>query len=318
MDSNLQINRKYTVLVAGNVNLKDYDINKKVEPYVVYKYSDRKEIKESIINIYEKYIENIPKENSFLKEILSFKLQEIQEMTDEEYFEYATKDMKYDKKTGDALSTINPKGKYNLLSEADKENAMPLIGDSFQCKVKDLPIIVKNDEELERLMNQANIDDPVKMYLKDIGTVQLLTSEQEVELAKKILDGDVRAKKELSEGYEKTTNNRMELLAVIKGLEALKEPCRVNLYSDSKYVVDAIEKGWVVKWKQNGWMRNKKERASNVDLWEQLLVMLEKHQVKFIWVKGHADNPWNERCDELARMAIQKGDLKEDENYGKM
>jgi ribonuclease HI len=126
------------------------------------------------------------------------------------------------------------------------------------------------------------------------------------------------AKKELSEGYEKTTNNRMELLAVIRGLEALKEPCRVNLYSDSKYVVDAIEKGWVVKWKQNSWMRNKKERASNVDLWEQLLVMLAKHQVKFIWVKGHADNPWNERCDELARMAIQKGDLKEDENYGKM
>ena len=126
------------------------------------------------------------------------------------------------------------------------------------------------------------------------------------------------AKKELSEGYEKTTNNRMELLAVIRGLEALKEPCRVNLYSDSKYVVDAIEKGWVVKWKQNNWMRNKKERASNVDLWEQLLVMLAKHQVKFIWVKGHADNPWNERCDELARMAIQKGDLKEDENYGKM
>lgn len=126
------------------------------------------------------------------------------------------------------------------------------------------------------------------------------------------------AKKELSEGYEKTTNNRMELLAVIRGLEALKEPCRVNLYSDSKYVVDAIEKGWVVKWKQNGWMRNKKERASNVDLWEQLLMMLAKHQVKFIWVKGHADNPWNERCDELARMAIQKGNLKEDENYGKM
>ena len=126
------------------------------------------------------------------------------------------------------------------------------------------------------------------------------------------------AKKELSEGYEKTTNNRMELLAVIRGLEALKESCRVNLYSDSKYVVDAIEKGWVVKWKQNNWMRNKKERASNVDLWQQLLVMLEKHQVKFIWVKGHADNPWNERCDELARMAIQKGDLKEDENYGKM
>ena len=126
------------------------------------------------------------------------------------------------------------------------------------------------------------------------------------------------AKKELSEGYRKTTNNRMELLAVIKGLEALKESCRVNLYSDSKYVVDAMEKGWVVKWKQNGWMRNKKEKASNIDLWERLLPLLEKHQVKFIWVKGHADNPWNERCDELARMAIQSGMLLEDENYGKM
>ena len=96
------------------------------------------------------------------------------------------------------------------------------------------------------------------------------------------------------------TNNRMEVLAVIKGLEALKEPCRVNLYSDSKYVVDAIEKGWVVKWKQNGWMRNKKEKASNVDLWERMLTMLEKHQVKFIWVKGHAGHPENERCDRLA------------------
>ena len=110
----------------------------------------------------------------------------------------------------------------------------------------------------------------------------------------------------------------MEVLAVIKGLEALKEPCRVNLYSDSKYVVDAIEKGWVVKWKQNGWMRNKKEKASNVDLWERMLTMLEKHQVKFIGGKGHAENPGNERCDELARMAIQNGVLLEDENYGKM
>ena len=126
------------------------------------------------------------------------------------------------------------------------------------------------------------------------------------------------AKKELSAGYRLTTNNRMEVLAVIKGLEALKEPCRVNLYSDSKYVVDAIEKGWVVKWRQNGWMRNKKEKASNVDLWERLLLLLEKHQVTFLWVKGHADNPGNERCDELARMAIQNGALQEDENYVKM
>ncbi len=123
------------------------------------------------------------------------------------------------------------------------------------------------------------------------------------------------ARKELSGGYRLTTNNRMEILAVIKGLEALKEPCRVLLYSDSRYVVDAIEKGWVAKWRQNGWMRNKKERAQNVDLWERMTVLLEKHQVSFHWVKGHADNPENERCDELARMAIQSGSLLEDEMY---
>ena len=126
------------------------------------------------------------------------------------------------------------------------------------------------------------------------------------------------ARKELSAGYRLTTNNRMEVLAVIRGLEVLKEPCRVNLYSDSKYVVDAIEKGWVMKWRGNNWMRTKKERASNVDLWERLLVLLERHQVKFIWVKGHADNPGNERCDELARLAIQQESLLEDENYRKM
>lgn len=123
------------------------------------------------------------------------------------------------------------------------------------------------------------------------------------------------ARKELSEGYRLTTNNRMEVLAVIKGLEALKEPCQVTLYSDSKYVVDAITKGWVTRWKAKGWYRNAKEKASNVDLWERLLTQLERHEVEFCWVKGHADNPGNERCDELARMAIANGDLKEDTNY---
>lgn len=123
------------------------------------------------------------------------------------------------------------------------------------------------------------------------------------------------ARKELSEGYRLTTNNRMEVLAVIKGLEALKEPCQVTLYSDSKYVVDAITKGWVTRWKAKGWYRNAKEKASNVDLWERLLIQLERHEVEFCWVKGHADNPGNERCDELARMAIANGDLKEDTNY---
>lgn len=123
------------------------------------------------------------------------------------------------------------------------------------------------------------------------------------------------AKKELSEGYRMTTNNRMEMLAVIKALEALKEPCRVVLYSDSKYVIDAITKGWVAKWKQNGWQRNKKEKASNVDLWEAMLIQLERHDVTFQWVKGHADNPGNERCDALARAAILSDNLQEDENY---
>ncbi len=123
------------------------------------------------------------------------------------------------------------------------------------------------------------------------------------------------ARKELSGGFLKTTNNRMELLAVIKGLEALKEPCQVKLYSDSKYVVDAIEKGWAVKWRSQGWMRNKKEKASNEDLWERLLELLKIHRVSFIWVKGHADNLENERCDQLARGAIQKNTLENDEKY---
>lgn len=122
-------------------------------------------------------------------------------------------------------------------------------------------------------------------------------------------------RKELSDGFERTTNNRMEVLAVIKGLEALKEPCEVKLYSDSKYVVDAIEKGWVKKWSENQWYRNKKEKASNIDLWKRLLILLEKHKVQFIWVKGHADNVENERCDALARAAIQKKELAKDLGY---
>ena len=111
-------------------------------------------------------------------------------------------------------------------------------------------------------------------------------------------------RREISGGEVETTNNRMEMMAVIIGLEALKQPCQVDLYSDSRYVVDAIEKGWVVRWKQNNWMRNKKEAALNVDLWERMLALLETHKVTFHWVKGHAGHPENERCDELARLAI--------------
>ena len=116
-------------------------------------------------------------------------------------------------------------------------------------------------------------------------------------------------------GYRLTTNNRMEIMAVIKGLEALRETCNVNLYSDSKYVIDAITLGWVYKWEANCWMRNKKDKAVNVDLWEQLLVLLDEHNVEFHWVKGHAGHPENERCDKLAVSAYQGENLEEDEGY---
>ena len=106
--------------------------------------------------------------------------------------------------------------------------------------------------------------------------------------------------KALSGGEKNTTNNRMELTAVIRGLEALKEPCIVELYSDSKYVIDALEKGWAVSWKKRGWIKSDKKPALNPDLWETLLQLTEKHQVHYHWVKGHAENPKNNRCDELA------------------
>lgn len=106
--------------------------------------------------------------------------------------------------------------------------------------------------------------------------------------------------KELSGGEGETTNNRMELTAVIAGLQALKEPCIVELYSDSKYVIDALQKRWVYGWRARGWVKSDKKPALNVDLWEQLLALLERHQVRYHWVKGHAENPYNNRCDELA------------------
>lgn len=106
--------------------------------------------------------------------------------------------------------------------------------------------------------------------------------------------------KEISGGDKLTTNNKMELLAVISALEILKEPCEVDLYSDSKYVIDSITKGWAVGWKARGWKKADKSPAKNIELWERLLNLLEIHNVTFHWVKGHADNPYNNRCDELA------------------
>lgn len=106
--------------------------------------------------------------------------------------------------------------------------------------------------------------------------------------------------KELSGGERETTNNRMELSAVIAALSALKEPCEVTLTSDSKYVVDAVTRGWLTSWKKNGWRKADKSPALNVDLWEQLLPLLEMHRVNFVWVRGHNGHPYNERCDVLA------------------
>lgn len=112
-----------------------------------------------------------------------------------------------------------------------------------------------------------------------------------------------KAVKELSGYEEMTTNNRMELTAVIQALLALKEPCKVTLTTDSQYVVNGIVKGWAKSWRENGWRNAKRQAVANPDLWEELLPMLDIHEVEFVWVKGHAGHPENERCDQLAVAA---------------
>ena len=124
-----------------------------------------------------------------------------------------------------------------------------------------------------------------------------------------------KQRSDLAGGCRRTTNNRMEILAAIVGLEELKEKCRVTVYSDSQYLVKAIEQGWARKWKANGWRRNKKERALNPDLWERLLDLCDYHIVEFRWVKGHAGDAENERCDQLATEAAHRLDLRADEEY---
>lgn len=122
--------------------------------------------------------------------------------------------------------------------------------------------------------------------------------------------------KEISQGYKKTTNNRMELMAVIAGLEALNRPCDVEVYSDSQYVVNAFNQHWIEGWIKKGWKRGKNEPVKNVNLWKRLLEVKGKHQVKFIWVKGHDGHPQNERCDMLATSAADGTDLLEDKGLG--
>ena len=112
--------------------------------------------------------------------------------------------------------------------------------------------------------------------------------------------------KELSGAEPETTNNRMELLGAIMGLEALKEPCCVTLTSDSRYLCESINQKWVFQWEQNGWRKKDKKPALNVDLWERMLIQLRRHQVELCWVKGHSGHPFNERCDQLAVAAYTK------------
>jgi ribonuclease HI len=128
-----------------------------------------------------------------------------------------------------------------------------------------------------------------------------------------IIDREKRI--ELSEGFRLTTNNRMELTSCIAALRGLPPPAAVILYSDSSYVVNGIRKGWARKWRANDWMRTKSEAAENSDLWEQLLELCDRHHVEFVWVRGHAGQPENERCDALATAAAQGPELHEDRAY---
>ncbi|MCI7275397.1 MAG: ribonuclease HI [Lachnospiraceae bacterium] len=115
--------------------------------------------------------------------------------------------------------------------------------------------------------------------------------------------------RELSQGYARTTNNRMELMAAIAGLEALVRPCQVTLYSDSQYLVKAFNEHWIDGWQKKNWKRGKNDPVKNVDLWKRLLAAMEPHEVKFVWVKGHNGHEMNERCDQLATAAADGNDL---------
>lgn len=128
-----------------------------------------------------------------------------------------------------------------------------------------------------------------------------------------LIYGQIR--KELSGGFVRTTNNRMELMAAIMALEALRTSCEVNLTSDSKYLVDAIEKGWLQGWSRRGWKKSNGEPVKNSDLWERLENMIDRHHISVTWVKGHASNELNNRCDQLATAAAAAGNLQEDTGY---
>lgn len=128
-----------------------------------------------------------------------------------------------------------------------------------------------------------------------------------------LLSGQKR--KEISAGYTRTTNNRMELLAAIAGLEVLKQPSVVTLYSDSKYLIDAINKRWLASWKKRGWIKSDKQPVKNIDLWKRLDAAAARHEITWRWVRGHAGNANNERCDALATAAADSGNLRPDKGF---
>jgi len=129
-----------------------------------------------------------------------------------------------------------------------------------------------------------------------------------------LLAGEHR--KELQQGYRLTTNNRMELLGAIVGLESLSRPCSVALYSDSTYVVNAMSKGWLAGWQKRGWRTSSKQPVKNQDLWQRMVAAVGRHEVSWRWVKGHSGDPENERCDALAVAAANGADLLEDDGFG--
>ncbi len=133
-----------------------------------------------------------------------------------------------------------------------------------------------------------------------------------------VLVADGEKRHELSAGFRRTTNNRMEMMAAIAGLKALEPGCRVTVYTDSQYVAQGITQGWAIRWRANNWQRNKKEKAVNPDLWTVLLDLCDLHEIRFEWVKGHAGHPENERCDQLAVSASQAKDLPADEVYERL
>ncbi|OFY46791.1 MAG: ribonuclease HI [Bacteroidetes bacterium RBG_13_44_24] len=121
--------------------------------------------------------------------------------------------------------------------------------------------------------------------------------------------------RELAGGHRFTTNNRMEIMAAIVTLETLSHKCKVTIYSDSRYLVDTVMKGWAKRWQSNGWKRNRKEKALNADLWERLLKLCDRHEVEFEWVRGHASSPENARCDQMAEAAARKANLPVDNGF---